>query len=166
MDSSLRRLGVAAIDLLQLHEPNPSIQIEETVGALTGLVDAGKVRFIGGSNFSMAQLQEAQKAAGKYPIVSNQIRYNIIDRTIEKAVLGYCQANRVTVIAYCPLARSMRRIRDCDPAVVDAKIQFRHRNYLDELVRRHTPGPVLAIAKRVVRHLPRVVRRHVICEPA
>jgi diketogulonate reductase-like aldo/keto reductase len=115
VDSSLQRLGVDTIDLLQLHEPNPSIPIEETMGAMADLVDAGKVRFVGVSNFSVAQLQEAQKALGRYPIVSNQVRYNLVDRTIERDLLPYCQINHITVIAYSPLARGLSRIRDCDP---------------------------------------------------
>jgi len=114
-EACLGRLRVDCIDLLQLHQPNPAVPIEETVGAMTALVDAGKVRFIGVSNFSVAQLQGAQKAAGKYRVVSNQLRYNIIDRTIERDLLPYCQANKITVIAYSPLARGLERIRDCDP---------------------------------------------------
>jgi diketogulonate reductase-like aldo/keto reductase len=114
-DRSLQRLGADRIDLLQLHEPNPSIPIEETMGAMADLVDAGKVRFIGVSNFSLAQLQEAQKALSRHPIVSNQVRYNPIDRRIEKDLLGYCQSNGITIIAYSPLARGLGRIRDHDP---------------------------------------------------
>jgi diketogulonate reductase-like aldo/keto reductase len=114
VDSSLQRLSVDSIDLLQLHEPNPSIPIGETMGTMADLVDAGKVRFVGVSNFSVAQLQEAQKASGRYPIVSNQVRYNLIDRTIESELLPYCRINQITVIAYSPLARNLSRIRDCD----------------------------------------------------
>ena len=114
-DASLRRLGFDAIDLLQLHEPNQSVPIGETMGALEDLVDAGKVRFIGVSNFSMVQLQEAQRALTKNSIVSNQVRYNLIDRTIENGLLQYCQAQGITVIAYTPLARTLDRIRQCDP---------------------------------------------------
>ena len=114
VELSLQRLRVDVIDLLQLHEPNPGVPIEETIGAMTEMVDAGKVRFIGVSNFSLAQLQEAQRASKKYPIVSNQVRYNIIDRTIEKDLLPYCQANRITIIAYSPLARGLHRVQDCD----------------------------------------------------
>ena len=83
VDASLERLGVEVIDLLQLHQPNPAIPIEETIGALSDMVDAGKVRFMGVSNFSLAQLEAAQKVSGRHGIVSNQLRYNIIDRTIE-----------------------------------------------------------------------------------
>lgn len=115
VESSLRRLRVDTLDLLQLHEPNLSVPMEETIGAMTELVDAGKVRFLGVSNFSLSQLQEAQAASKKYPIASNQVRYNIIDRTIEKGLLQYCQANKITVIAYSPLGRRLSRIRDCDP---------------------------------------------------
>ncbi len=117
-DGSLQRLGVDVIDLYQLHYPNPEIPIEETMGALEELVDAGKVRFIGVSNFSVDQLKEAQAALSRHPIVSNQVRYNIIDRTIEKDILPYCRANQVTVIAYSPLGRYESRVRDCDPTGV------------------------------------------------
>ena len=67
-------------------------------------MDMGKVRFIGVSNFSVRELQEAQDAMRKYGIVSNQVRYNLTDRSIEQDTLSYCQRNNVTVIAYTPLA--------------------------------------------------------------
>ena len=130
VDASLLRLGTDVIDLLQLHEPNSSIPIEETMGAMADLIESGKVRFAGVSNFSVAQLREAQIALGKYPIVSNQVRYNLVDRTIEADVLPYCKANHVTVIAYCPLARGLTRIRDCDPSGV-----------IDELARMNGRSP-------------------------
>ena len=116
VDASLKRLGTDFIDLLQLHHPNSSIPIQETMGAMADLVAAGKVRYVGVSNFSVAQLQAAQNALGNIAIVSNQVRYNIIDRTIEGGLLQYCQTNRITVIAYSPLAKGLDRIRDCDPA--------------------------------------------------
>jgi len=118
VDASLLQLGTDWLDLLQLHEPNPAIPIEETMGAMADLIAAGKVRYAGVSNFSVARLGEARKAFGRYPIVSNQVRYNLIDRTIERDVLQYCRAHHVTVIAYCPLARGLDRIRDCDPSDV------------------------------------------------
>jgi diketogulonate reductase-like aldo/keto reductase len=121
-ENSLRLLGTDVIDLYQLHEPNPMIPIEETMGAMAALVDAGKVRFIGVSNFSVAQLEQARKALGKYPVVSNQVRYSLIDRTIEGGLLQYCQTAGITVIAYSPLARGMGRIADCDPTGILARI--------------------------------------------
>jgi len=116
VDSSLRRLGVETIDLLQLHAPNPAVSLQETLGAIGELVEEGKIRFIGVSNFSVSQLMAARQAApDKHPIVSNQIRYSIVDRAIEKEMLPYCRANGITVIAYSPLAESWNRIRECDP---------------------------------------------------
>ena len=88
------------------------------MAAMASVIDAGKVRFAGVSNFSVAQLQQARKALGKYPVVSNQVRYNLIDRTMEKDLLPYCQAQGITVIAYSPLARGLHRVRDCDPGGV------------------------------------------------
>lgn len=115
LDNSLRRLRTDHVDLYQIHEPNGEIPLEETLAAMEELVDAGKVRYIGVSNFSVPELQRAQKLMGKYPIVSNQVRYNLGDRTIEGGLLAYCQANHITVIAYSPLGRELQRIRDCDP---------------------------------------------------
>jgi aryl-alcohol dehydrogenase-like predicted oxidoreductase len=114
-EGSLHRLGLDCIDLLQLHHPNPQVPVEETLGALEELIDEGKVRYAGVSNFSVGQLRQAQQTMRRHPIVSNQVRYNIIDRTIEPDLLPYCQKDGITVIAYSPLARGMGRITDCDP---------------------------------------------------
>lgn len=120
-DNSLRRLRSDYIDLYQLHQPNDSIPVEETLGAIGELVEAGKVRFIGVSNFSVTQLQRAQQATRKHPIVSNQVRYNLVDRTINTDLLPYCQANNITILAYSPLARGLQHILDCDPQAILAK---------------------------------------------
>ena len=102
--ASAQRLGVEVIDLYQIHGPNPSIPIGESIGALERLVDEGLIRFIGVSNFSADQLKAAQDAARRYPIVSNQIRYNLFERDVADDVLAYCQETQVTVIAHTPLA--------------------------------------------------------------
>jgi len=112
---SLRRLRTDYIDLYQIHQPNRLIPIVETMGAMERLVEEGKIRFIGVSNFNLGQLQEASRAMRKYPIVSNQLRYNLADRTIEDGLLQYCQGQGITVIAYSPLARDVSRLQDCDP---------------------------------------------------
>lgn len=117
-DRSLRALNTDRIDLYQVHEPNGDIPIEETMGAMEELVDAGKVRFIGVSNFSVEETRRAQRALRKYPLVANQVRYNLVDRTIETELLPFCEANGILVIAYSPLGRELRRVRDCDPAGV------------------------------------------------
>ena len=106
-DESLRRLRCEVIDLYQLHWPNPRIPIAETMDAVQELVDAGKVRHVGISNFSVAEMEEARAALPNAPIVSNQVEYSLTDRSIEAEVLPYCQANGITVIAYSPLARGL-----------------------------------------------------------
>ena len=219
LEASLLRLGVDCVDLLQLHFPNPEIPIEETMSAMAGLIDEGKVRFCGVSNFSVEQMREAQAALGKHPIVSNQVRYSLINRTIEKDILPYCRAQQITVIAYSPLAKRLSRVLDCDPEGIlaeigrqtgkmpaqialnwclcqdgvvtipkgnseahilencgasdwrlsgehlqwlDAKIRFRHRNRMDEWVRRMMPGALTQLALRMVNALPAGLRRRVL----
>lgn len=106
-DESLMRLQCGVIDLYQLHWPNSRIPIAETMGAMEELVEAGKVRYIGVSNFSVQEMEEAQAALSKSRIVSNQVEFSLTERSIEDEVLPYCQANGITVIAYSPLARGV-----------------------------------------------------------
>ena len=103
-DESLRRLAVDRIDLYQIHWSNRSVPISETMRAMEELIDAGKVRYVGVSNFSVNELQEAQEVMTKHPIVSNQVLYNLNSRRIEQDLLPYCQENGITVMAYTPLA--------------------------------------------------------------
>jgi diketogulonate reductase-like aldo/keto reductase len=113
-DASLKRLGTDYIDLYQLHWPNYTVPIDETLGAMEQLVDDGKVRFIGVSNFAVHDLRAAQKVMTRHRVVSNQVRYNLIDRTIEHGVLRYCQEQDITVIAHSPLASSLPSIQAGD----------------------------------------------------
>src|SRR2546428_9396764 len=106
-DQSLARLKTDYIDLYQLHWPNYTVPLEETMAAMEELVDQGKVRFIGVSNFSVTDLKEAQAVLARHRIVSNQVRYNLIERTVECGLLRYCQEHDITVIAYSPLARAL-----------------------------------------------------------
>jgi diketogulonate reductase-like aldo/keto reductase len=114
-DKSLQRMRVDHIDLYQIHYPNYAVRMEETMAAMEELVDMGKVRFIGVSNFSVADLKRAQASLTKHRIVSNQVRYNLVDRSIEFGLLHYCRQNHITVIAHSPLARGITHIRDKDP---------------------------------------------------
>jgi diketogulonate reductase-like aldo/keto reductase len=114
LDGSLQRLRTDHVDLYQLHKPNDAVPLEETLGAMEDAVDSGKVRFIGVSNFPLSRLQQAQSAMRRHPIVSNQVRYNLVDRTIRDDLLPFCQTHGVTIIAYSPLARAFQNIADCD----------------------------------------------------
>lgn len=113
-DESLRKLGVERIDLYQLHWPNSAVPIEETLSAMEDLVDEGKVRFIGVSNFTLPELRRAERAMHKHRIVANQLRYSIVHRTIEPRLLPYCQDHDITVIAYSPLGHQFSALQAAD----------------------------------------------------
>ena len=113
-EQSLRRLGTDYIDLYQLHWPNYTVPVEDAMAAMDALVDAGKVRFIGVSNFSIQELKQAQAALSKHKIVSNQVRYSLIERTVESGLLEYCQQNQITLIAYSPFGESFQRMKHFD----------------------------------------------------
>jgi diketogulonate reductase-like aldo/keto reductase len=114
-NESLRRLKTDYIDLYQLHWPNHTVPIEETMGAMESLVDCGKIRFIGVCAFMLRDLRNAQKAMTKYRIVSDQVRYNLIDRTIESGLLSHCLEHDITVIAHSPFSTSLSSLRARDP---------------------------------------------------
>lgn len=101
---SLERLGIDVIDLYSIHFPNPTIPIEETMQAMERLVKEGYIRHIGVSNFSIAELKEAQAAMVREKIVSIQVPYNLLQRHIEVDLLPYCQKEHITIIAASPLA--------------------------------------------------------------
>ncbi|PUA31128.1 MAG: aldo/keto reductase [Candidatus Terraquivivens tikiterensis] len=103
--ASLRRLNVKTIDLYQVHWPNPRIPIRETMRAMERLVKDGLVRFIGVSNFSVSELEEAMASLAREEIVSNQVEYSLLERGIERDMIPFCERERITVIAYSPLAR-------------------------------------------------------------
>ena len=102
-EGSLRRLGIDCIDLYQVHWPNPSVPIRETMRAMEKLVDSGLVKYIGVSNFDVDELEEAMAAMSKYPIVSNQVLYNLNSREIEKDLMPFCERHGITILAYTPL---------------------------------------------------------------
>ena len=103
-ETSLRLLKDDVIDLYQIHWSDSSVPIAETMGAMEKLVDRGMVRYIGVSNFSVPEMKDAQHAMTKYPLVSNQVLYNLKSREIERDLIPYCEENNITVIAYTPLA--------------------------------------------------------------
>jgi aryl-alcohol dehydrogenase-like predicted oxidoreductase len=106
-EQSLRRLGTDYIDLYQVHAPDAETPVEETLGALDTLVQHGKVRYIGCSNFPAWQLGNALWASDTHGLARFdcvQPRYNLLFRMIEDELLPLCRAHGVGVIAYNPLA--------------------------------------------------------------
>jgi aryl-alcohol dehydrogenase-like predicted oxidoreductase len=107
VESSLRRLGTDYIDLYQIHRPEDDTDMDETLGALTDLVRAGKVRYIGSSTFPASQIVEAQWVArerGRERFVCEQPPYSLLVREIERDVLPTCRRHAMGVIAWSPLA--------------------------------------------------------------
>lgn len=103
--ASIKKLGVESIDLYQLHWPNKSIPIKETMEAMEYLVDSGKIRYVGVSNFSVDEMIEAQQSMKRYEIVSNQVEYNPFARDVENGLVQFCDKEHITLIAYSPFAR-------------------------------------------------------------
>jgi pyridoxine 4-dehydrogenase len=99
-EASLKRLRVERIDLYQFHAPDPRVRVEDSVGELAKLQQEGKIRHIGVSNFSVAELE---RVAGIAEIVSVQNRYNVSDRRSDD-VIAYCESRRMAFIPWYPLA--------------------------------------------------------------
>lgn len=106
VEGSLKRLGTDHLDLYQVHRPDPATGIEETLGALTDLQRAGKIRYFGTSTFPAHQLVEAQWAAerrGLSRFVTEQPPYSLLARGIEADVLPAAEAHRIGVLTWSPL---------------------------------------------------------------
>ncbi|WP_264349333.1 MULTISPECIES: aldo/keto reductase [Streptomyces] len=110
VEESLRRLGTDRIDLYQFHTPDPVTPIEETLAALDSLVQQGKVRYLGHSNFAGWQIAQAEYLArqlGTTRFVASQNHYNLLDRRAELEVLPAAQAFGLGVLPYYPLASGL-----------------------------------------------------------
>nr|WP_320021943.1 aldo/keto reductase [uncultured Draconibacterium sp.] len=103
-EASLRRLGTDYIDIYQQHWPDSSTPVEETMEALEILKDQGKIRAGGVSNYSMSEMEKAEKY---FNLSSNQVPYSMVNRDIEDKVVPYCISNDKAIIAYSPLQRGV-----------------------------------------------------------
>ncbi|HXP27246.1 MAG TPA: aldo/keto reductase [Steroidobacteraceae bacterium] len=104
IDDSLRRLRTDYIDIYQVHWPDPLVPVEETAEAMRSLYEQGKIRAIGVSNFSVAQIERFRKVA---PLHVLQPPYNLFERGIEAEILPYCQANGIATLGYGALCRGL-----------------------------------------------------------
>lgn len=103
-DASLKRLGIEAIDLYQIHHPQPDEDIEQAWEEMTKLVQQGKVRYIGVSNFHIEQIERICKI---HAVASLQPKYSMLHRQVEEQLLAYCAQNNIGVIVYSPMARGL-----------------------------------------------------------
>ncbi|MDH5826493.1 aldo/keto reductase [Sphingobacterium faecium] len=104
VEESLKRLGTDYIDLLQLHWPDNSTSIGETMEALDVLIQQGKIRAAGVSNYSVDQLGEASIT---FKLASNQVSYSMLNRTIENELVPYALENELGIIVYSPMERGL-----------------------------------------------------------
>jgi aryl-alcohol dehydrogenase-like predicted oxidoreductase len=161
-EDSLRRLQTDVIDLYQVHWPDPHTPIEEVAEAMGELHRAGKVRAIGVSNFSPAQMEEFRKVA---PLHTAQPPYNLFERAIEQNVVPYCRDRDIAVLAYGSLCRgllsgSMSKssgftgddLRKNDPKFLAPRFEqyLAAVEKLDQLAREHYDRRVIQLAVRWV----------------
>jgi aryl-alcohol dehydrogenase-like predicted oxidoreductase len=150
-EASLRRLRADTIDLYQIHWPEPDEDIEEGWSELARLKEEGKVRYIGVSNFSVAQMKRAQKIA---PITSLQPPYSIVTREIEKEILPYTHDNRIGVIVYSPMSAGL---------LTGTMTRERVASFSHDDWRRNLPNfqePLLSRNLRLVEFLREIGQRH------
>jgi aryl-alcohol dehydrogenase-like predicted oxidoreductase len=149
-EDSLRRLESDVIDLYQIHWPEPDEDIEEGWSELARLQKEGKVRYIGVSNFSVAQMKRAQAIA---PISSLQPPYSIVTREIEKEILPFTERNNIGVIVYSPMSAGL---------LTGEMTRERVANFTQEDWRRNLPNfqePLLSRNLTLVEHLRRIGKR-------
>jgi aryl-alcohol dehydrogenase-like predicted oxidoreductase len=150
-EGSLQRLKVDAIDLYQIHWPEPDEDIEEGWTELAKLKEEGKVRYIGVSNFDVKQMKRAQAIA---PITSLQPPYAVVRREIEKEILPFCASQNIGVIVYSPMYAGL---------LTGAMTKERVANFLPEDWRRRLPEflePALSRNLRLVELLRTIGKPH------
>jgi aryl-alcohol dehydrogenase-like predicted oxidoreductase len=150
-EDSLRRLQTDVIDLYQIHWPDPDQDIEEGWTELARLKEEGKVRHIGVSNFSVAQMKRAQAIA---PITSLQPPYSIVTREIEHEILPYAKSHNIGVIVYSPMSAGL---------LTGSMTRERVANFSREDWRRNLPNfkePLLSRNLRLVERLRDIGNRH------
>ncbi len=116
-DRSLRRLGLTYLDLYLIHHPNPLLPLRGTLKAMERLVQSGKIRYLGVSNFNNRMLEKAQGCLSVTTLTVNEIEYNVFSRRNERYTIPYCKEQNIGIIAYSPLAGGAlspryRNIRD------------------------------------------------------
>jgi aryl-alcohol dehydrogenase-like predicted oxidoreductase len=150
-EASLRRLKVETIDLYQIHWPDPDKEIEEGWATMAALKKEGKVRYLGVSNFDVAQMKRAQAIA---PITSLQPRYSLVHRDIEEPILPFTARENIGVIAYSPMASGL---------LTGAMTRERIAGLPEDDWRKHHPDfqePQLSRSLKLVSLLRGIGRRH------
>ncbi|GIG20326.1 oxidoreductase [Cellulomonas chitinilytica] len=169
VEGSLRRLGTDWIDLYQLHVPDPTTPVEETLAALHELVVEGKVRYLGSSNFAAWQVVDADwtaRTGALTPFVSAQNRYNLLDRSAEAELVPAAEQVGVGILPYVPLASGLLtgKYRQGEPAPSGSRLE----RMPDRLARADFDriGSLAALAERWDIDLPTLALGGLAAQPA
>jgi aryl-alcohol dehydrogenase-like predicted oxidoreductase len=171
VEASLRRLGVDHIDLYQAHHPEPDTDIEETLGALTDLLRAGKVRAIGHSNLPASEIVEAQWVAQRRGLArfrTEQPHYSILNRGIEGEILPVCERYGLGVLVWSPLAMGLLggRLRKGGTETASAgRLHWARRHMTDER-KLDAVEALVAVAGQAGLSLPHLALAFVTAHPA
>lgn len=157
-ERSLRRLQLSYVDLYMIHWPSDKVPLSETMKAMEHLYKEGKVRYIGVSNFSAFQIEEARSYLSTTDIVSNQVEYNLYRREIESELMPYCFKNNITIVAYSPLAKGALTSEFNKPWSKKAKL-------LKELAEKYSKTPIQIALNWVIWHdqviaIPKAIQKH------
>jgi aryl-alcohol dehydrogenase-like predicted oxidoreductase len=171
VEASLRRLGVDHIDLYQAHHPEPGTDIEETLGALSDLLRAGKVRAIGHSNLPASEIVEAQWVAERRGLArfrSEQPHYSILNRGIEREILPVCERYGLGVMVWSPLAMGLLagRLRKGGAETASAgRLHWARRHMTDER-KLDAVEALVPVAEQAGLSLPHLALAFVTAHPA
>jgi len=157
-ERSLRRLQTSYIDLYMIHWPSDTVPLSETMKAMERLYKEGKIRYIGVSNFSTSQIEEARYNLSTTDIVANQVKYNLYDREIESELMPYCFKNGITIVAYSPLARGALTRELEKPGNKRAEV-------LRSLAEKYSKTPIQVALNWVIWHerviaIPKAIQKH------
>jgi diketogulonate reductase-like aldo/keto reductase len=124
-ERSLRRMRIEYLDLYMLHWPS-TYPLEDTMRALETLVEQGKTRFIGVSNFDVEDVREAQSYLRKIPLTSDQVLYHLKERGPEARLIPYCRKHDIAVVAYTPFGRGRFPRKEIEPGGAIGRVAAKH----------------------------------------
>jgi aryl-alcohol dehydrogenase-like predicted oxidoreductase len=164
VEQSLRHLGVEAIDLYQVHWPDHETPFEETGAALAELVDEGKIRHVGVSNFSPAEMEELSRAI---EVETDQPPYNLFNRGIEEDVLPWCHEHDVGLLVYGPLSHGLLSGRFDPSTLADDDWRRGHEPFEGEALERNLEAVerLTAFAEERGHTLPQLAVAWVLAQP-
>lgn len=145
--NSIERMKCSYIDLYQIHWPDFNVPIKETADALESLVSDGLVRYIGTCNFPLPQLKELVHTLDRNSVVSNQMRYNILQREVEEELVPYMKSENIGMIAWSPIAKGLLTGKYNEDNIPGDDVRKRDRLFTRENVTKI--APLMEALKRI-----------------